>query len=56
MQLVAGETTEVGFSASVEVRHRSFSTGGLFGERTAQHKGWEGKKGVRNGERAKEPV
>ena len=44
LQLVAGETAEEGFSAGVEVRHRNLSTGGLFGERTAQDEGWRGKK------------
>lgn len=32
LQLVAGETAEVGFSASMEVRHRNFSTSRLLGE------------------------
>lgn len=39
-QPVAGETAEVDFSSSVQVRHRHFSSGRLAGKRTAQHKGW----------------
>jgi len=47
LQLVAGETAKVGFSAWVQVRHGNLSSGRLFGESTAQHKRWGGKK-VRN--------
>lgn len=40
LQLVAGETAEVGFPAGVEVRHRDFPACWLFGECAAQHEGW----------------
>lgn len=40
LQFVAGETIEVSFPASMEVRHRDFAASRLFGERAAQHEGY----------------
>lgn len=44
LQPVAGEAVEEGLTTGVEVRHRDLSTRGLFGERAAQHKSWNGDK------------